>query len=438
VGQSDPAAPPDAHWLSEEELPPLYTATLAGGRLYVHLDREPPSSIDGNTGESSTIVCLEAKTGHEIWRNDLTGFASEFEETRIDGAPLLHGGRLFALVRRRKPFGFEACFLLRLDPQTGRILHSVHLGEAPTGSYGYRRPTLSHPAANGDRVFVQTNLGTVAAVSASTGHVAWLHRYRSRLTDDAEGSWPARTGRTMRSWQYNPTMLWRDRVVCAPLDTDALLVLDQADGRLIHRIPATHIHTPDYILGIHGRLLYAVGTQVTAWDLEDHKLAWARPLAEGQPLGRGAVTPAGLLIPTTRGLLRYALDGGPAPIHHWPLRSAGNVIALPDQIIVAATDTLFGLVGKEEAFARLARQMDHTPEDPRPALRLAELAFSTGEYDRGLAATHRAVTRAGGFAQLTDTDLRARFFDRLMHFAGVLLEASSGGDPTASKNDDSS
>ncbi|MCZ6682252.1 MAG: PQQ-binding-like beta-propeller repeat protein, partial [Planctomycetota bacterium] len=337
-------------WLSEEELPPLSTSTWSDGRLYVHLDREPPSSIDGRVGESSVLVCLDAKHGRELWRNEMKGFASKFEETRIDGAPLVHQGRLFAVVRRRKPFGFEACFLHRFDMQTGQLVWSAHVGEAATGSYGYRRATLSHPAAEGDRIFVQTNLGTVAAVSATTGRIAWLRRYKSKFADGAEGHWPSRLGEQMRSWQYQPTVLWQDRVLCMPLDMTSILVLDQNDGREIRRIPLSRLYAPQYILGVHGDLLYTVGTQVTGYDLRADQPAWTRPLAEGRPFGRGIVTSSGLFIPTTHGLLRYPLDGGAAGVYAWSLESAGNLIALPDQIVVASSGSVFGLVGMENAF----------------------------------------------------------------------------------------
>lgn len=414
---------------SDDELPSLFTSTYHDGRLYVHLDRDPPSSIDGNVGEASVVVCLDARTGRELWRNDLTGFASEFEETRVDGAPLIHGGRMFVVVRKRKPFGFEAGFLMRLDPRTGRTVWTTHVGEAATGSYGYRRPTLTHAAARGDRVFLQTNLGTVVAVSATTGRVAWLRRYETGRSDDMAGLGPSRLNRQARSWHYQPTTLWRHAVICAPLDCEAILVLDQNDGREISTIPFTNVHMPQYIAGVHGDLLYAVGAQVVAWDLRKAAIAWARPLAAGQILGRGMLATSGVFIPTTDGLLRYPLDGGPAVVQPWPLESAGNLVAMGDQIVVAAPDAVYGLLRKDEAFARLARRMKAQPRDPLPALRLSELAFKTHDYDRGLTALQQAVARAGGFARLTDDGLRARFFRDFTSFATLLMEARQTNPP---------
>src|SRR5205823_14001370 len=140
-------------WTTEEETPPLYTCMVADGRVYAALDREITRGGDQSLMAVS-LVCLDAQTGRELWRNDLERLSSEFEEVRLDGAPLLHEGKLFAVARRRKPFGFESCHLLRLDPQTGALEDCVHVGEAATGSYGYHRATLGHPAAGGELVFV--------------------------------------------------------------------------------------------------------------------------------------------------------------------------------------------------------------------------------------------------------------------------------------------
>jgi outer membrane protein assembly factor BamB len=404
----------DMQWMNEDEPPNQFTTLWVDGRLYVHLENKPDKTGGAELHKTSALACLNAATGETIWQNNLEGLASAFEDLRLDGAPLMHRGKLFAVARRRKAFGFETCLLLCLDPLTGRLLWHTHVGEAPTGSYGYYRPTRVHPAAAGDRVIVHTNLGTIAAVSATTGHVIWLTTYPSKYADDSEMAWSTRMGRPVRSWQYQPTMLWRDAVLCIPLDLEEVLVLDQTDGRIRKRIPLERLINPDAFLGLRGDVLYAVGSQVVCYDLSKETIAWQRPLADGELLGRGVVTAGGLLIPTNRALLHYPLDGGPAQTFPWKPREAGNLIALPDQIVVAAADSLSGLVSQDAALARLTDHMKQRPEDHRRALALADLAFDIGKNRQGLDAVHEAVDRLGGFSRIHDDQTRRQLFRRLL------------------------
>ena len=407
----------DARWTSEDEPPNQFTTLWADGRLFVHLEHKPGKTGGAEAHKTSALACLDAATGKTVWQNDLKDLASAFEDLRLDGAPLLHHGKLFVVARRRKAFGFETCLLLCLEPQTGRLLWRTHIGEAPTGSYGYYRPTRAHPAATGDMVIVHTNLGTVAAVSATTGHVIWLTAYPSRYADDSEMAWSTRMGRPVRSWQYQPTMLWRDTVLCVPLDLEEILILKQKDGRIHKRIPLERLFNPDTLLGLHDDLLYAVGNQVVCFDLSAGKIAWQRPLAEGQLLGRGVVTAGGLFIPTNRALLHYPLDGGPAKTFSWKPKEAGNLIALPDQIVVAAADSLSGLVSVDAALTRLTDRMKQRPEDHGRALALADLAFDIGENSQGLDAVREAVDRLGGFARIHDDQTRRQLFQRLLELS---------------------
>ncbi len=406
---------------SDDDSPPLYTALYDAGRLYLHFQNSAAGEDQEGGRIISSLVCLDAANGRPLWRNDLEAFATAFEQARLDGAPILHQGSLFAVARRRKSFGFEACFLLRLDPRTGELLATVHLGEAATGSYGYHRATISHPAAAGDLIITPTNLGVVSAVSAASGRIAWIHRYASAAGDGSDSIWPDRVGRPVRSWHYQPALIWRDSLVCMPLDIEHILVLRQDDGAEQFKIPLAGLDNAETILGIQGDLLYTVGAQVVCFDLLQRIIVWQRPLATGQLLGRGALTTSGLFVPTDRALLRYPLDGGPAQTRPWPIESAGNILPLPDQLVVASPGSLFGLVGKNDAIARLTRRMEQAPGDPVPALSLARLAFETRDFERGLAAVQEAVDRLGGFARLHDDALRRRLFDSLMQFAAGLV-----------------
>lgn len=432
-------------WLHDESVPPLHTLLYAGdsqttrgaaspnarggateGRVYAHVEGKQKDIGEDAVAQATSgvaLVCLDARSGAMVWRNDLESLGTAFEDASLDGAPILHDGDLYVVGRRRKSFGFEACFLLRLNAEDGQLLDMIHVGEAATGSYGYRRATIGHPAAEADRVFVQSNLGSIAAYASQRGRLIWIHTYESVLDKDSEMTWPDRVGRPVRSWSYQPVVCWRDAIICMPLDSTDVLILSQEDGRLIRRISGDAIERPEMILGVSEDRMYLVGSDVVCYDLAAGRVAWQRPLDTGQLLGRGALTDTGLLIPTDRGLLQYPLEGGRATVFRWLPEQAGHVLPLADQIVIAAPKLLYGLVGREDAFARMTQRMADAPDDPWIALSLAELAFYSADYASGLDAVEEAVRRLGGFARMTDAVARRRLFQRLMGLADSLLAA---------------
>lgn len=416
-----------AIWLHEDTVAPIYTSLYADGRLYVNLrnDGEKPDTEVEQSPHGESVICLDAKSGKVIWKNDLAEFHSQFEEAEVDGPPMLHNGELFVVGRRRKSFGFEACYLMRMRAEDGRIASMIHVAEAATGSYGYRRATVSIPAAAGDLVFVQTNLGAIAAVSSSLDRVAWIHTYDVASDSSGDQLWPERGGRPIRSWNYQPVMVWRDAIVCMPLDSTDVFVLDQHDGTLRERITGDTLQIPQTLLGILDDRLYAVGNEVICYDLAQHNAVWQRPIAVGQLLGRGCITASDVLIPTDRALLTYPLDGGPSVILPWRLEETANIVPLGDQLLAAAPGMIYGLANREEAFARLTRRASENPNDPMPSMALAELAFRSGQITRGIDAVQDAIQRVGGFARLTDNVARQKLFDQLVQFAAALDTASS-------------
>lgn len=420
-------------WISEDDPPSNFTTTVDGGQVFVHLDRRPPDRLGSDAGpaDASSLVCLSLDSGRLLWQNDLSAFRSEFEETRLDGAPLLVRDRAIAIVRQRKAFGFEACYLGAFDRRDGRTLWRAHLGEGPTGGYGYDRPTLSQPSADGDLVFVQTNLGTIAAVSASDGSVRWLRSYSGTIGEGTTGVATGRFGRQLRAWQYLSTMVWRENVIAAPLDSDDLFILQQDSGAGVARIPFADLRNPETIAGLSGDRLYLVGAWVVCLDLSSRTTLWERQLPEGELCGRPALATGGLFVPTTRGLLRFPADGGAPTSFHWDPGQGGNVCVAPsssldgapggEQILVASGMQVFSLVRRESAFARLEAELAARPTDAGVALSLAELSLQTREYPRGVAAINEAIRRAGGAARITNDELRRRMFDLCMRMAAQLV-----------------
>ncbi len=455
--KDDPSAPGQP-WVSEDEPPPQFTSTAWGGRVFVHLERRPPDRFgaDPSHPPASVMACLDLASGRSIWTTDLASWAIEFEEAKLDGAPIVVRDKVVAVARRRKPFGFEACYLIGMGLEDGRILFATHLGEAATGGLGYRRATITHPSADGDLIFVHTNLGTIAAVSASSGAVWWLREYEPSGGASTTGAGVSRGGPQARSWQYQPSMVWRDCVVAAPLDSDQVFVADQVSGRIVAEIPAAELKNPDMLIGIRGDRLYCVGTSVVCFDLAKKRVVWDRVLPDGELSGRAAISSEGVFVPTTNALLQFPLDGGSPRVNAWTVPAGGNIVitsgersrgseslgecedeskersakevpAWPDEVLVATPLGVCGLARRDDAFSHFRAAMAARPLDPLAALALADLALGARDFKSGLAALGDALSRAGGPANLDDVVLRRRLFTAYISYGDALRGEPSHG-----------
>jgi outer membrane protein assembly factor BamB/tetratricopeptide (TPR) repeat protein len=407
------------------EPPELYTCTLHAGRLYAALGQLTYLGRQARSRSAGLLVCLDVVTGRPAWTMDLTELGSGLEGIWLDSAPVYYQGRLFAVGRRRKRFGFEDCYLVCFDAATGRTAWSCHLASASVGGYGLRRATLTFPTISEATVYVCTNLGVIAAVNAYTGGIRWLRLYHK---DRREEEASARYALNIPPWRYTPPICWRENLICSPLDDEHVIVLRRTDGGVISRIESGQLSRFTQILGVVDDVLYAVGRELVAWDLNANEERWSRALAGtgGKLLGRGMLTRSYAYLPTAKGLYRFRLKGGQPRGYEWPEDAVGgNLLMLSDQIVVAGSDRITGYAPKGEAFVRLEHRIEAAPNDPVPLLELAELAYRVKERPMGIDALDRAVKVSGGFAQLSDPAIKARIFRDYIRFGDKAL----GDDP---------
>ena len=420
--------------------PDLFTCTLHAGRLYVILDQPPGPTRSQRTREpepdlsaevtSGLLACLDAATGRPIWSARLARLDPGLAGVSLDGAPVWHRGKLFAVGRRRKRFGFEDCYLLRFDAATGRLDWQRHLASSSVSTYGRRRATFAYPTICEATVFVCTNLGVIAAVNARDGLIRWLRVYHRDRTEEESGG---RLARHMSPWQYAPPICWRDALVCRPLDSEYVVVVNRADGQIVRRIESGRLGHARQILGVIDDTLYTAGRELVAWNLAEHEPHWSRSLATyGGIMGRGQLTRSHVYLPTKNGLCRFALPDGTPASFDWPDDAVGgNVVVTPELVIVAGDDRLTGYAPKDQAFARLQQRIDAAPSDPEPLVDLAEVAFRVGERRRAVAALERAVEVGGGFAQVTDPKVRARLFQNFIQFGDRAVDDPPADYPLA-------
>ncbi|MCP4246808.1 MAG: PQQ-binding-like beta-propeller repeat protein [bacterium] len=415
----------DQAFANEGELPRWYAPALNDGRVYACLGAETISYYGYEPPESSSsLVCLDAADGRVIWRVGRDALGANAEEMDFEASPLGYAGQVYTVVRRKRQFGFEDCFLYRFDADDGSTAFATHLGSASTGGFGYRRATLTIPTVCRDVIYVVSNLGTIAAVDRHSGRLRWLRRYE-RIS---EAQW-RREGRGsshgLRPWEFNPLLCVDDRLYALPTDANQLLVLDRATGETLHDVPLKDMARVQSLLGVAGDRIFGIGRSVFCYDLRAGAMVWQVSLSEDrEPHGRGLLTGEHLLVPTQEALCAFARADGTMTVQSWEVPGGGNLLAVPGQLLVAGDDSLTAYARKADVLDRLHRRMKASPTDPLPALDLAEILFRTGDPAESVAVLDQAIARAGTFAQPIEDSIKRRIFEDCLAFANALTERS--------------
>ncbi|MGD0390769.1 MAG: PQQ-binding-like beta-propeller repeat protein, partial [Tepidisphaeraceae bacterium] len=319
--------------------------------------------------EDSRLVCLDRKTGREIWTStlhDLPDSQTALRALQMGGSPLFVGDNLYVLVHGIKG-QFEDCYVACFGVATGQFRWATFIANSGIEpSFGPMADeasqfsdAVSHVAYAGGRIFVVTNLGAVASVDAFTGAIAWLDIYRTETSPPGLNFNPAllHFGRIAEPddesvnasapWIYNPAVVQNGNLFVLPADSHNLLVYDAAGGKLIKQIPLTELQEtrdpnvqdrpdmPNTLLGVRGDLVYLAGAR-QVWQVpwrtiprepanvdstpgywrstEGDQYPSKQAQGEQDPLiqvrGRGFVTADAVYLPTQKYLLRILVSSG--------------------------------------------------------------------------------------------------------------------------------
>ena len=413
----------DAEMLGD--LPPGWDAvTVCDDRVYASL---PPTGREGaaSTVPPPEIVCLNANTGGMVWRTRDTLLDARVGEVSFDSSPVVENNNVFVAARRRRSFGFEDCYLYNLNARTGKLQAQTHLGGASTGGFGTQPATKTAVCLHGDTVFVTSNLGTIAAVSAYTGSVKWLRLY-ARTAQDADRGL-GRSANETPPWVFHGP-IWRDdRLIALPMDASSLMVLAAEDGQIIETVRTDAFADINVLLGVQGDLACGVGREAACYDVAANSLRWSEPLPpDARVLGRATWVGHKLLVPTTRGLSTYDIQDGHRTDASWDADGEpGNLLALPDQLLVSGARGLTAYVRKAEIWRTLRDRVAASPADPVPALELLEVCVRGGELTEAVSALEEAVRRTSANPAGLESPVGQRIFRDSLTVANALVERGS-------------
>ena len=319
---------------------PRFTMTVQGERLYARMGTsvtDRPRNAT-STGGSGYLVCLDlAAQGRLAWK-----IVPDDPTWAFEGSPIAAGANLYVAMRRSdvRPQLHLACY----SAQTGRRIWRKFVCSAETPARGMLFET-THTLLTLDRdtVYVNTNLGCVAAVSSADGRVKWISLYSRVRTGDLSRP-PAH-----RSRDLNPCLFDRGLLLVAPRDNPRILALDAGSGQIVWQ---TGTETADvvHLLGVSGDNLIATGHKVYwisradedagrvkhVWPSGDDKLGYGRGVLAGDFVywpTRDKV----YVFEHATGRLRREVPLLPRGIR------GGNLLVADGRLLVAGANELIGL-----------------------------------------------------------------------------------------------
>ncbi|MBI3844123.1 MAG: PQQ-binding-like beta-propeller repeat protein [Planctomycetes bacterium] len=391
-----------------------FSPTVADGIVYVNL--EVPVETRSRYYRVTPIIipiperklfALRAETGEPIWRHDHFEASSVEEDlfirkASISSAPLvwrdlvIAGGSFFE--------GKVHSYLCGFDRMTGHLRWKTLIctGQQELNMFGQPwREHVTSPLAERDGVvYVSTNLGYVAAVDARNGLIRWVSEYPQVPLPVNRNYQPQ--ARNL-SWLNNPPILVEDTLYTTPLDSPDLVALDRRSGTPKWRWPRSQ--KTRYLLGatVGGSqpVLVLAGQGIEFVDPQTGRTRSLGTNTRGAAIGRGGIAPGAILVPNDAGLSLYSPETGRAigePRHWTSSNEGGNVLSVDGFLVIVSEKEASVHYHWDELFQRLKRDIDSSPSDPRPLLRLADAFEQGGKLDDAADAYRRAEQLARGLS----------------------------------------
>jgi outer membrane protein assembly factor BamB/tetratricopeptide (TPR) repeat protein len=385
--------------------------------MYSRLDTRPREGGGQDPFEGLTAIkCLHLPSGRVVWDTDLEPLLTESKKLAFyekafsyTGPPVVSGDRVFVGVSS-SPNGEQESWVLCLDRATGRAIWSTPIATLAAAGGGRMAMFMGRASGalyqttllvQGGLVYVQTNIGAVAALGAVTGDIRWLSRYprsglRTQNTGMADGTF-------IRG--ANWPVAWKGRLYLLPQDRPDLLSFEASTGRpaalpplrVLREERPVEMRELHQLLGVVNDWLVIGGMLTHVIRLKDFT-AFTLAASDTHASGRGAIQDGQVYLPvcsTGAGGDDRGGAGGPqtgvlgvyAPPPSWrctgqtPWKGPaeyGNLLVAGDYLVVA-TDKLSVYTEVETLRREYAHRLAATP--PRADV-LLEYGDAMRENDR--------------------------------------------------------
>ena len=372
-------------------------------------------AFDLETGETvwshaPTLVWNESGPGFQP-----TGFQSFAQRMLVGGPPVIEGSRVLVpcyTLEGRIDFHI-ACYELA----TGDLLWSTGVvsGQRSRNMFGRAMEEFGATpvVVAGDRVVVQTELGTIAALDLFTGRILWESLYPQVALPQTIGF---RTLTRPQVWRLSPPVVTGRVVLCTPSDSDSIAAFDLTDGRVLWTYSAASLSrlggdargaSFNLLMGADRDTIYLGGSQIAALrkpgglanPLPPFNLVWTSDPIESSRYSRQNHRPLlcdeSILVPLSNGrVVLERRDGRErrSLSAKWQSSHAGNPLVQGGLLFTLGAKGLTGFFDWDLLLERQRKRMADAPRDTQVALATAAL------YARRAEAT---LEEGESFASLT-------------------------------------
>ncbi len=315
---------------------PRFTATVVGERLFAQMG--PP--LTSRPREASRMVapgyliCLDlASEGRLAWKVvPEPGWA-------FDGSPVADAAHVYVAMRRSEVQSqvHVACYAA----ENGELRWRRFLCSADSPGKGML-PEITHNllTLHRDTLFLNTNLGAVAALDARTGTLRWLTIYPRSVQQDRT-PFPEHAHRDLTPCLYDRGVLY-----VAPADARSIFALDADSGQILWQ-SGPEFGDVVHLLGVSHDCLIASGGRLFWIHLtgpEQGRLKYAWPDGGARlGYGRGLLAGKYVLWPTRKRIYQFDRATGKL-LRAIDLESrglvGGNLITADGKLLIASAREL--------------------------------------------------------------------------------------------------
>ncbi len=318
---------------------PRFTLAVHQNRLFARIGSPVTmGTLETPTRDPGKLVILDlAQQGKKLRE------ISPGEKWAFEGAPVVDGPNLYVAMRYSdvRPQCHVACF----DIDSGRMRWRRMICAAESISQGsLEEATHNLLTLVQQKIYVNSNLGAVAALAKEDGHLDWISLYpRSKKGDPKQPN----TAHYYRD--LNPCVFDNGTLFVAPTDHESILAMDAGTGQVLwesQQSTGEAVH----LLGVSGGHLIASGHKLWRIDVVGGRIAQEFPEGNGglEAYGRGLLAGEFVYWPTPRSIEVFSARTGerhkPIPLNVPTLKiDGGNLVAARGFLLIATGTKLYRL-----------------------------------------------------------------------------------------------
>ncbi|MFT7676059.1 MAG: outer membrane protein assembly factor BamB [Planctomycetota bacterium] len=348
------------------------------------------------------LMAFDAKTGDVLWANmppeDWDGESGDYAaRVNVVGPPVIIGNRvLVPTARMRGRIEFHVgCF----DLDTGATLWYTPLitGQRELNMFGREEVEFCAPPVviAGDRVVVQTQLGTVACLDLFTGNVLWQSLYPQLSITEPNYY---RSGSMASVWRNAPPAVTEHTVVSTPVDSRYLMGFDLESGSVLWQLDysglsdamnAGRSRNPlQYLIGADEEHVILAGRRVASFRTATGSLTnapptmlhWSwpadEPLSSNQP--RAVMDEERIFVPRESTLVAVDRATGRLETEFDWEGHRGNLMLSDGQLFSLGPRQLWGFFEWDAMLTRAKAKLAKAPTDERTMVSYARLLMQRG------------------------------------------------------------